>query len=135
MNKHYSVTLNAVEDENGVGGYYQVELVDVDTMKILKKSELIDNLHDALLDLADLQYEWYEELGCCSTSDLWSVRVCVDLGYREEPLDIKYVVSLFGDDNHFYNRVDKMRCVPYIEDATQFDYKDKIDIRGIINIA
>ena len=60
-------------------GYFFADLVDDLTGEVLRTSEVFDSLHYALSEFADLQAAWYEELGCCSTTDRWQVIVNVTI--------------------------------------------------------
>lgn len=69
-----------------------------------------------------------EELGCV---EIWSLEN-EDESLKEEKINIDYVVSLFGDDSHYYNEDDEVRCSPDISGATKFNKKKDISILGIV---
>ena len=52
---------------------------------------------------------------------------------EEEKINIDYVVSLFGDDSHYYKEDDKVRCSTDISGATKFNKKKDISILNIVS--
>lgn len=51
---------------------------------------------------------------------------------NEEKINIDYVVSLFGDNSHYYKEDDDVRCSPDILGATRFNKKKDISILDIV---
>ena len=76
--RKFEVTLREIVVDD-CSGYYVVNCVDLRTGVIVKSTDVFDNLHDALSEFADAQADWYEELGCNSTTDEWHVVVDLTL--------------------------------------------------------
>lgn len=78
MRKKFEVCLREVVIDD-CGGYYCADCVDLSTGEIVRVGKTFDNLGDALADFAERQHEWYDSLGCCSTTDEWHVTMNVVL--------------------------------------------------------
>lgn len=108
---------------------------DSDTYDLIDGFE---NLED--YDEDECDYLLGELYDLCDNVDVF-INLDRDESLKEDKIDIKYVVSLFGDDNHFYvaeededpNNEYPSRIAGFIKDATQFDSKEEIDIWEIID--
>ena len=82
---------------------------------------------------AEAEEEFRNQYKRCSTVyTAYPDKEFVDESLEEEKINIDYVVSLFGDDSHYYKEDDEVRCSPDISEATKFNKKKDISILDIV---
>ena len=81
---------------------------------------------------AEAEEEFKNKYKRCSTVyTVYPDKDFVDESLEEEKINIDYVVSLFGDDSHYYKE-DDVKLSPDISGATKFNKKKDISILDIV---
>ena len=79
-------------------------------------------------------FEGFDEEVCCTNKDFIK-ETLDDKSLKEEKINIDYVVSLFGDDSHYYKEKEDYNDTPLSPDisgATKFNKKKDISILDIV---
>ena len=95
------------------------------------KADLEDALPEELKNEVETDLPTAEEINLEATENVEEPKEETKESLKEEKINIDYVVSLFGDDSHYYKE-DDVKLSPDISGATKFNKKKDISILDIV---